>query len=300
MTGFSNYSADNVGNFHFVGIPMPALTAAWLALFTAVGTDAGTGFTEISGNGYARVQVMGAVAATASFTTGSPNITMTANPGWVVPGMNVYDLTNGQQIGTVLTYSGTALVLTANAAHASSGSTDSLVFSLFPQFSGTAPSTSTNGGVATFPTPTGGGWATATIAWGIYDAATVGNLLEWDFLGSSAWAPFTNTSVGSGNGAVFTQHAHGLSNGSGVVVSTELGGTLSTVTQGQLISYLVNYAANVTTDTFTLSSSSTAPSSGNAVWTSTTGDGSARLVTPFTVGNATASFAASTLTLSLA
>lgn len=300
MTGMSNYFAGNALN-HLNGIAaMPFPASTWLALFTAVGTDAGTGFTEVSGNGYARAQISGSVAATASFTTGSPNIAMATNPGWVVPGMNVYDTTNGFQIGTVLTYIGTALVLTGNAAHASAGSTDSLTFSLFPQGTGTAPSSAANGGVATFPTPTGAGWATAILAFGVYDASTSGNLLNWDFLGSSPWAPFSNTSLGSGNGAVFSQHAHGLSNGSGVVVSAELGGTLSTVTQGQLSAYTVNFAANVTTDTYTLSSSSSAPSSGNAVWTSATGNGSARLVTPFTVGNATASFAASSLTLSFA
>lgn len=68
------------------------------------------------------------VLATAAFTTASPNITMATNPGDVVPGMNVYDVTNSQQIGTVLTYVGTALVLAANAAHASSGAADQLVF----------------------------------------------------------------------------------------------------------------------------------------------------------------------------
>ena len=85
-------------------------------------TNGGTGFLPgdiLSGN----------VAATASWTTATPNITMTANPGWVVPGMSVWDNTNANFIGTVLTYVGTALVLTANAAHASTGSTDSLLFS---------------------------------------------------------------------------------------------------------------------------------------------------------------------------
>jgi hypothetical protein len=113
---------------------MPALVSRYLALFTAAPTsDAGTGGTEVSGTGYARVQVAGAIAAAASFTTASTMITMgTSNPGWLVAGKNVYDATNGFNIGTVSSYSGTTLTLTATAAHASSGAADSLVFSAWP------------------------------------------------------------------------------------------------------------------------------------------------------------------------
>jgi hypothetical protein len=99
---------------------------------TPTGGDGYLSTTPITGHNYG-FSVSGAqdtsVAATASFTTASPYITMTANPGWARPGMNVYDVTNGFQIGTVRTYIGTALVLTSNAAHASSGSQDSLFFS---------------------------------------------------------------------------------------------------------------------------------------------------------------------------
>ena len=72
--------------------------------------------------------VAATVAATAAFTTSSPDITMHANPGTVTPGMSVYDTTNNQPIGTVQTYVGTALVLTANALHASAGAADVLQF----------------------------------------------------------------------------------------------------------------------------------------------------------------------------
>ena len=52
-----------------------------------------------------------------TFTNTSPNITMvTANTGAVKPGMVAYDSVAGTLIGTVLTFVGTALVLTANAA----------------------------------------------------------------------------------------------------------------------------------------------------------------------------------------
>lgn len=74
-----------------------------------------------------------ALAAAASFTTSVSAITMAAaNPGWVVPGMQVLDMTVGAVIGTVASYVGTTLTLTANAAHASSGSSDSLSFSPVP------------------------------------------------------------------------------------------------------------------------------------------------------------------------
>lgn len=60
---------------------------------------------------------------------GTPNITMVlANPGNVVAGMGVIDVTTGIYLGQVSTYVGTALTLQANAAAASSGSADSLVF----------------------------------------------------------------------------------------------------------------------------------------------------------------------------
>ena len=64
---------------------------------------------------------------TAAFVTTSPNITMVANPGAVTPGMSVYDTTTAKPVGTVLTYTGTALVLTANAANAGA-SGDTLAF----------------------------------------------------------------------------------------------------------------------------------------------------------------------------
>lgn len=223
MTGFTDYSAKNSLNYYTGQIPAVTLPSVWLALFTVVGTDAGTGFTEVSGGAYARVQVAGSVAATAAFTTASPNITMTTNPGWVVPGMTVYDTTNSQAIGTVLTYSGTALVLTANAAHASSGSTDSLTFSAFSNATGSAPSSITTGAAITFAQATAS-WGTV-IAFGLYDAVTSGNLLTWDYIGNFSWIPFTATQASP---SVFTAHGNGYSAADSVVVTAEYGGTLPT------------------------------------------------------------------------
>ena len=193
MTGLTNYTADNLLNYVSGQIPEPTLPSVYIALFTVVGTDAGTGFTEVSGGSYARVQVAGALAATASFTTSSPNITMTSNPGWVVPGMTVYDTTNSQAIGTVLTFSGTALVLVGNAAHASSGSTDSLTFSAFSNGTGTSPSSITTSAAVSFPAATAS-WGTV-LAFGLYDAASSGNLLTWDYLGNYNWLPVTVSSA---------------------------------------------------------------------------------------------------------
>jgi len=70
--------------------------------------------------------VIATLASTGAWTTTSPNIAMTANPGTVQSGMAVFNASN-QQIGTVLTYTGTALVLTANAAYAGA-SGDNLTF----------------------------------------------------------------------------------------------------------------------------------------------------------------------------
>jgi hypothetical protein len=126
--------------------------------------------------GYARVQVAGVIAAAASFTTSSTTITMgTANPGWIVASMNA---TAGANIGTVASYTSTTLTLTAAAAHACSGTTDSLVFSAWPAAaasSGTEPSvtpaSATNTDATISFAQATASWGTV-VAWGIYDAAT--------------------------------------------------------------------------------------------------------------------------------
>lgn len=102
------YSLDNFGSILYAMTSTDSRLLAW---------DPGKGTAGI----------VATLSATASFTTGSPNITMVANTV-VQPGMSVFDLTNNKLIGTVLTYIGTALILTANAAFASSGAADSLRF----------------------------------------------------------------------------------------------------------------------------------------------------------------------------
>src|ERR1051326_4905328 len=120
MSGLSDYSAQNFLNYIVGKTAVPTLPTAFIALFTAVGTDANTGFTEVSGGSYARQSTSGA---------------------------------------------------TWNAA------------------SGSAPSTDSNAAAITFPTATAN-WGTV-IAFGLFDALTVGNLLAWDYLGNFSWLPAT-------------------------------------------------------------------------------------------------------------
>jgi hypothetical protein len=296
MAGLADYLAQFELEFATGQQPMPAIGNRFLALFTVAPTsDAGTGGTEVTGGSYARIQIAGAVAATASFTTASPNITMTTNPGWVVPGMSVFDLTKtpapGAFVGTVLTYVGTALVLTANSAITSQGTTDSLQFSAFPAAtasSGTEPSVTPaqvlNGAVITFAQATLS-WGTV-IAWAIYDAVTSGNMIWWDYLGNFKWVPFSCSLASPG--VLTTDLAADVpANGSSAVVTAKFGGTLPT---GMTASGGVLTTAGSSTNTFNV-----------GVNTTSTGAGQFRQITQQPIAaNVTASFAASSFTLSAA
>jgi hypothetical protein len=293
MTGFSNYSADNYLN-HVTGqIPAPSLPSVFLALFVAVGTDAGTGFTEVTGGSYARVQVAGAISAGAAFTTASPNITMgSSNPGWVTAGMSVYDTTTGQAVGSVSTFIGTALVLTANAAHASSGAGDSLTFSAFGNASGTAPSSVTNVAAISLAQATAS-WGSA-IAFGLYDALTGGDLLEWDFLGNYQWLPFEMASGGN----LASVKANGYLSNDPIVFTSEYGGTLPTLSAGTMTGYTINYVATPATDTINVDTVS-GPSM--PIVTTTSGSGMVRKILAQLIPvNVTFTFPAGALTLTLA
>jgi hypothetical protein len=282
MTGLTNYSADNVLNYITGQIAMPSLPAVYLALFTAVGTDAGTGFTEVStsGTAYARVQVAGSLVTNAATATSSPTISASSVPAWVVAGMSVYDATNGNLIGTVLSTTGTTITLTANAAHAIS-SGDTLNISAFSNASGTGPASITNTAAIAFAAATGSGFGTV-VAFGLYDAVTSGNLLLWDYVGGFNWMPATVSAASPG---VITAHAHGISNGGYFVFSNEYGGTAPTFSAGNFTGILT--AAGVSTDTLDVT----------GVNTSATGNGMIRQVTQQSIPTGvTASFAASTLT----
>jgi hypothetical protein len=298
MTGLSNYTADNLLNWLTGGAAEPSLPAVYCALFTVVGTDAGSGFTEVSGGSYARAQVAGTALTNNTTASGNNTLHIASVPAWVVAGMYIYDATAPTVIGAGTYVSSTTtntVVMSGNASGAGVGNGDTIIFSAFSAATGTAPSSITNNAVITFPQATAN-WGTV-IAWGLYDASSSSNLLLWDFLGAYNWLPVSSSSVGSGNGAVMTTHAHGYSNGDPIVATTEYGGSFPTATQESLTSYVVNYAANVATDTFTLSTSSSAPSSANALWTSTTGDFMVRKIVQQSIPqNVTASFAASALT----
>lgn len=197
MVGFTDRVSQGVLN-HITGKTalFTLATPMYVALFTAIGSDNGTGFTEVSGGSYARVAM--------------------AAGNW-------------------------------NTA------------------TGTSPSTVTNSVAATFPASTAA-WGTI-IAWGLYDAASGGNLLCWDYLGSGAWAPF---SASLASPSILTSPAHGFAAGTLVVVSAEFGGALPT---GGTFTGLLT-VASPTTDTFNTGVNATA-----------SGDGLVRAVVPLVIGS---------------
>lgn len=293
MAGLSDYSAQAVLNWEAGVQPMPSLSNRFLALFTTAPTsDAGTGGTEVSGGSYARVQVAGTVAATASFTTSSSTISVGSGNSWIVAGMNVYDTTNSQQIGTVQSYAGTTLTLTGNASHASSGSADNLQISAWPAASAssgnepsTTPASVTNSNAIISFAQASASWGTVT-SWGLYDASTSGNLITWDYLGSFKWIPFSCTNASPGVLTADTA-ADAPANSSSIVVTSKFGGTLPT-TGGSWAGLLTT--ANLSGATFTA-----------GVNTTSIGGGQFRQVGSQAIANnVTASFSTSTFTLTLA
>lgn len=298
MTGLTNYTASNELNWLTGQVPQPALPSVWLGLFTVVGTDAGSGFTEVSGNGYARVQVAGSDVTNGTTASGNNTLNFAAVPAWIVAGMRIYNVTTPASIVslTVLSKTATTVVMSGNAAGAGVGNGDTITFSAFGAPSGTAPSTITNGAIITMAPASGAGWGDC-IAFGLFDAATTGNLTAWDFLGNFAWLPFESTNVGTGDGPVFTAKANGYSNTNPIVFTAEYGGTLPNLTAGTITGYTVNFVANVATDSFT----ATQTSGGAAVTSSTTGSGMVRKIVQQSIpSGVTALFAASALTITAA
>jgi hypothetical protein len=212
MTGFTDRYAAEALNSLIAEYP-------YVALFTGVGTDAGTGFTEVSGGSYAR------------FATGSGD--------WASP-------------------------------------------------SGSAPVSMANNFTMTF-TQASADWGTV-IAWGLYDAPTVGNLGLWDYLGNFSWLPATVSSASPG---VITAKAHGISVADTIVFTTEYGGTSPTFSQSNFTGLLV--LAHSATDTLDVTNSAT------QVNTSSTGSGMIRKVASQAIASGvTASFAAGAITITAA
>ena len=288
MTGFSNYVAQNGLNWITGSKAMPALPSVWLALMTAVGADDGTGFTEVSGNAYARVQIAGTATVNGTTASGNPTLHFASTPAWITAGMTVYDVTAPTVIPastTVLSTTGTTVTLSANATGAGVGATDSIAFSAFGAASGTGPSQSVSTAAVSFAQSTGA-WGTL-LAFGLYDALTSGNLLDWDYLGPFAWLPMESSAASP---ALLTAKGHGYSAADNVVYSAEYGGTAPTFSQSNFTGLLA--VVSPTTDTFTVTNAAT------AVNASTSGSGMVRKVsTQATVSNMALSFAAGQLTL---
>lgn len=292
MPGFSDYSAQAALNWETAQLAMPVSTSRFLALFTTAPNDSGSGGTEVSGGSYARVQVAGAATTNATTASGNAILHFASTPAWIVAGMTITDTTTPSAISagtTVLSTTGTTVTMSANAAGAGVGGTDTIQFSAWPAATAssgsepvTLPANTVNGGVITFPAATVS-WGTV-LAFGIYDASTSGNLISFDFLGNFKWLPFTGSNASP---SVLTSPAHGYSNGVPVVVTSKFGGVLPT-TGGSWAGALT--VASVTTDTFTA-----------GVNTTGTGDGMVRQIVQQSIpSGVTASFAASSITLTLA
>lgn len=301
MTGLTDYTAKNLLNYITGQTAAKTLPSVWLALFTAVGADAyPTSFTEVSGNGYTRVQVAGPVTAAGTISTASATITMPNVSGspWVTAqnngaGMLVYDNTNGVVIGTVSSWTGTTLTLTGNASNNGSGSTDSLTLSSFSQATGSLPSVITNNAAVAFPAATGAGFGTV-IAFALMDASSSGNMLLWDFMGNFPWLPFENP-TGSN---LLTVKANGYASNDPVVFTAEYGGTLPTMSTGAFTSYTVNFVATPATDTINVDTT-TGPAT--PIVLTSSGSGQVRKIVQQSIpAGVTASFAAAALNASAA
>lgn len=112
---------------------------------------------------------------------------------------------------------------------------------------GSAPSTDTSNAAISFASA-GSNWGTV-VAWGLFDAATAGNLLVWDWLGNDPWWPCVITSASPG---VVTAYGFTaacsptLANGASVVFDAEYGGSLPTGLSAQT----PETVAGLSSDTF--------------------------------------------------
>lgn len=286
MPGLSDFAAKNVLNYITGQVPMPSLPAAWLALFTAVGADDGTGFTEVTGGSYARVQIAGSVTTNATTAAGSAVLNFASVPSWIVAGMVAFDNTSSVIPAgtTVLSKTATTVTLSANVTGGGVGNGDSISFSAFARSTGTGPSSITNSAAISFAQASAS-WGNA-VAWGIYDASSSGNLQAWDYLGNYSWLPATVSSASPG---VITAKAHGYANGDSFVFTTEYGGTAPSFSAGNFNGVMT--VAGAATDTLQVT----------GVNTSSTGSGNIRKVGTQSIPNGiTATFAASSLTLQAA
>lgn len=292
MAGFTDVVATETLNRQTGQLQSPALTSLFKGLFTTAPTSESgvTGAVEASGVGYARMQIAGAVTVNGTTANTSAVLNFASVPAWIQPGMSIANATSPGVIPaatTVLSKTATTVTMSANAAGAGVGATDSIVFSAFlpaTNSSGSEPSTtpaqSTTGSIITFATTTTGANA---VAFGVFDALTGGNLRFWDWLGNNKWQAFFCSSASPG---VLSAGAHGFSNGDNVVVSAHNNGGALPATGGSWAGLLV--VAGATTDTFTA-----------GVNTTGTGGGLVRKVVPQGMTNVTVSIPAASLTCTI-
>ncbi|MDN3276002.1 Ig-like domain-containing protein [Frankia sp. RB7] len=159
--------------------------------------------------------------ANAATATTSATLNFVSTPSWVVPGMNVYDVTISQNIGTVASTTGTTVTLSANAARAvASGD-----FLSFPATASTNGATSTTSNTLTFAsTPS---WVVSGM--GVYDNTTGKNI--------GTVSAVTGTTVAlSGNAANAVASGDTLSFVSlGVYALTSIGDADVTMLSGSVI-----------------------------------------------------------------
>src|SRR6266550_5212366 len=213
MPGYGDYAAKFILNLLLQLQTPPVIPGVWIGLFNVPPGDDGTGGTEVSGNGYARVQAVGSIITNAASSAGSPTLSFASVPSWIKTGMTVIDATTPPVIQsgtTVLGFTGTTVTLSTNVAGVTAG--DMIVFSAWPAASGSSglePSTEPVGSVSgvglTFPQATGPGWGTVNY-YGQFDAPSGGHYLAGDYLGGYAWSPATMKAAAPG---IITSPGHG-------------------------------------------------------------------------------------------
>jgi hypothetical protein len=190
---------------------------------------------------------------------------------------NILDIMTGQTAiftGPIAAY--VALFTTAPTADDGSGAAEVTAAS-YGRIQGTFgapsigsdPTTCSNSATVQFAAvPQGQNWG-SIVAFGLYDAATGGNLIAWDWLGNYAWQPFT---VNNNATAAFTVGA-GYANGNAVVItSTLFGGTPPTYSAGSPAANTVLNVTGASGVTFNLQNGAT------TLGTSSTGSGMIRQV----------------------
>jgi len=286
----TGYLARNVENFVGGSVAMPALASRYLALFTTAPADNDSGSVEVSGGSYARVQIAGTATTNATTASGNNTLHFASTPAWIQPGMQVFDSTAPSVIPgstTVSSVTATTVVMSQNATGAGVGSGDTILFSAFGAATGQGPATATSVSTVTFAQATAS-WGTA-VAWGVYDALTSGNLLEWDWLGNDPWYPcsITNASPGVITAIGITAGSTpALANGATVALTARFGGSIAT----GLTAETVYTVAGLSSDTFNVSTNTTS-----------TGSAMVRQITQQPIAiNVTASFSTGNLILAAA